>query len=277
MESCLLSYFVRDGEIKSCCDFPIVELPGRKSIYEVIRLIDGIPLFLDDHINRFYNSLNLCNLTYTITKHQIISSLESLIRLNRLVNANVKWALMWDLNIKQEFYMWASPYFYPTEEERKNGIACELILGKRENPNSKTSNNVLRKQVQVQLNNSGAFELIIMDENEKLYEGSRSNLFFIKGRNVYTSRDTDVLKGVSRQKVMGICESEGIKLIKKEIHLKEINQFDAAFLSGTSIKILPINRIGSFDFVPNNKLFLRILEKFQSVMDDDLRAFKWNS
>ncbi|NOY49032.1 MAG: aminotransferase class IV [Chlorobi bacterium] len=276
MESCLLSYFIRNNDIKDCCDFSIVELPDRKSIYEVIRVIDGIPLFLDEHINRFFNSLYICNLNHNISKSRIIKNLKVLIDLNGLKNGNVKWVLTWGLDNEQDFYMWASPYLYPSEQDRENGIACDLVLGKRENPNSKNSDSVLRKRVQAQLNKLGAYEIILMDEDEKLLEGSRSNLFFIGGNTIYTSFDADVLEGVSRQKIMGICEAEGIKLIKKEIHLKEINKFDAAFLSGTSIKILPINRIGPFDFVPNNKLFLKILDKFQSIMDNDLRGFKWN-
>jgi branched-chain amino acid aminotransferase len=183
---------------------------------------------------------------------------------------------MWDSDNKQDFYMWAAPYFYPSMEDRKKGVGCDIIIGKRENPNSKNTNNVLRKRVQEQLSKSGAYELILMDEGKKLYEGSRSNLFFIKGKNVYTSHDTDVLEGVSRQKVVDICKYLGINLIKKEIYLNEINQYNAAFLSGTSINTLPINRIGSFAFVPNNKLFLEILDKFQSEMENDIMSFEWN-
>ena len=59
------------------------------------------------------------------------------------------------------------------------------------------------------------------------------------------------------------------KLVEKSVSAAEISQFDAAFLTGTSPKVLPVNSIG-------NKLFdtqLGALQKLMNSYDDRIETY----
>jgi branched-subunit amino acid aminotransferase/4-amino-4-deoxychorismate lyase len=64
METGLLNYFVLNEELKDTCDFNPVILKNGRGIYEVFRVIDGTPLFLEEHIERFYHSVELGNFAF---------------------------------------------------------------------------------------------------------------------------------------------------------------------------------------------------------------------
>jgi len=90
---------------------------------------------------------------------------------------------------------------------------------------------------------SKAFEAILVNEDGTVSEGSRSNIFFVKGNKLVTSPDSAVLLGVTRNKVAEVCESNGIEVEKRIIKIDELESFDGAFITGTSNDVLPIKSI----------------------------------
>ena len=68
-------------------------------------------------------------------------------------------------------------------------------------------------------------------------------MFFIRGNEVYTSPAEQVLLGVTRRKIIEIIGSMGLDLHEESIPAGDAGSFDAAFISGTSPEVLPIERI----------------------------------
>jgi len=275
METCLLSYYLHNKEVKSSCDFNLTINSITIGVYEVIRVIDGKPLFLEDHIDRFFNSCKISNINTEITFHQIKKRIQILIELNSISIGNIKWALIVENN-QQDLYLWPSPYFYPSEELIEGGVSCELYKAIRNNPNSKNFKELLQNQIRKYLQANQLYELILFDENNKISEGSRTNLFFSKDNKLFTSKDSDVLQGISRDKVIEICKINDIIITKRDIYTSEINSFDFAFLSGTSINVLPIKNIGESVFRTDSELFIRILELYKLKVKTHINVFKWN-
>mgnify|MGYP002642015005 CR=1 FL=1 len=56
MEECILNYFICDDEIISTCDFKPHIFENKNYIYEVVRVINGTPLFFAEHMQRFFGS-----------------------------------------------------------------------------------------------------------------------------------------------------------------------------------------------------------------------------
>ncbi|PLX02594.1 MAG: hypothetical protein C0595_10015 [Marinilabiliales bacterium] len=275
METCLLSYYLHNKEVKSSCDFNLTINSITIGVYEVIRVIDGKPLYLESHIDRFYNSCKISNINTSITFHEIKKRIQILIELNSISTGNIKWALIVENN-QQNFYLWLSPYFYPSDELVESGISCELYKATRDNPNSKNFKELLQNKIRKYIIDKELYELILIDENNKIYEGSRTNLFFSKDNKLFTSKDSDVLQGISRDKVIEICNKNEIIITKRDIYASEINTFDFAFLSGTSINILPIKNIGELVFRTDSELFIRILELYKLKVKSYINEFEWN-
>ena len=88
-----------------------------------------------------------------------------------------------------------------------------------------------------------AFEAILINNDDTVSEGSRSNIFFVKNNKLITSPDGAVLLGVTRSKVISVCEENSIEVEKKTINFTELKHFDGAFITGTSNDVLPIKTI----------------------------------
>ena len=73
MEKCINTYFLYGNEIKLCEEFKDYYSDAGKSLYEVIRISDGIPIFLMEHIERLYNSAEIMKCSLSITMDEIIN------------------------------------------------------------------------------------------------------------------------------------------------------------------------------------------------------------
>lgn len=276
MDNCLLTHFILNKEIKSSCDYNQYDQDQYVGIYEVIRVIDGLPLFLEDHISRFYTSLKLNNINTLVTERQIISRIRALIEINKLNIGNIRFQLMSNINGDYDFYAMVIPFFYPTKEEFESGVDCDLFPATRNNPNSKTTNLSFRELTENQIRKNNIFELILFNEQNQISEGSRSNLFFINENILFTSPDTEVLLGVTRKKIINICKTKNIVVKKLSIKTTEISDFNSVFLSGTSINILAVKTIGSSNFDTLNPVLLLLTNEYEKLIKEYLNRFKWN-
>ena len=109
--------------------------------------------------------------------------------------------------------------------------------------------------------------MILVDRNGQITEGSRSNIFFIKNGEVFTSPLHQVLPGVTRGKIIEILQSENVPVHEDPIMASQIGSFDAAFISGTSPKVLPIASIGEFRYDVNDPLLRDLMNWYDRTLD----------
>ena len=121
------------------------------------------------------------------------------------------------------------------------------------------------------------FEVLLFDDNGLISEGSRSNIFFVRGNNMFTSNLELVLPGITRSEVISVALQERINLHTTHISLENIGTYDAAFLTSTSMKVLPINMIDDIHFNPKNNLIERLMKLYDKRIEQDLMLFEWPS
>lgn len=242
------------------------QLQNKKLIYEVIRVIDSIPLFLKDHILRLNNSLALLN-KKEIKEENIKLLLDKLIKESRITNGNVK--IVYDFKDIFGFFI---PHKYPSKEQYSEGVKTILYFGERNNPNAKVMDITFRENVNKKIEENGAFEAILINNEGNITEGSKSNIFLVKDNTLYTSLSKQVLPGITRKKIFEICSTYGIKITEKDISYKELNSFQGLFISGTSPKILPIKAVDNITFKSSeNKLIINLSKYYDLLIDKYLR------
>lgn len=276
MESCLLTNFIFNKEIKSCCDFNQFEFQDHLVVYEVLRVIDGKPLFLEEHIIRFFKSLELNKLNTNLSERQIKSRLKALIEINKLSTANIRFQLSYNTHQSPTFYAWVSPFFYPSETQYKSGVKCSFYCIQRPMPNAKLALHNIRGACSKEISTKKVFEVILYNAKGEISEGSKSNLFLIKNNMLHTAPGNTVLQGVTRSKIIDICNSLNIKIEQRTIMKNEVMGFETAFLSGTSINLLAINSLESISFKTNNQLLKLLTMKYEELINNNLNNFAWN-
>lgn len=219
---------------------------GTPVIYEVIRVMGGAPLFLEAHIERLNRSLTLAGFSETLNSQAIMGALHTLIAASDVKDRNLRLEA-WQ---NPERICWTGTFVeshYPGAEIYSQGIDTGLLYMERSNPNAKVWQAELKAAVSFQCEQRQLYEMILVDAGGHISEGSRSNLFFTQGETLITAPDEVVLEGITRLKLLEIIAQQHIPLVKREIAVSELESFDGAFITGTSIHLLPVKRIDSWE------------------------------
>jgi branched-chain amino acid aminotransferase len=271
MSECYHKLFILNGEIEDTASFNIDYVFRGESLYELFRIIDGIPLFWEDHIERLYRTSEITGLHIWYNPSDLIGLVDLLIRSNGVQEGNIKLVFNFRSQGKEReenFLAYFVEPVYPTPEQYANGVYGILFQASRINPTAKIINQNLRIAVYKQLIEKGAYEALLVDRNGFISEGSRSNIFLIKDEEVFTAPDSTVLSGIARKHVIATCHSLDIPVRFKCINIEELATMDSVFMTGTSPRVLPFSRIDTYKFKPDNPVLLKISEGFnQEIMN----------
>ncbi len=210
-------------------------------IYEVIRIVEGRPVFLREHFDRMNESIRLSRLKGVLDYEYYKSSAEMLIEANNLLNCNIRVSYYFTDEDILLFYFIES--HYPSKKQFQEGVDTVTVKMHRKNPNVKAFEKNFKEEVQKVIDDTRSFEAILVNDDNTVSEGSKSNVFFVKGEKIITSPDEAVLLGVTRSKVIDVCMASNVEVEKRIVHFDELNSFDAAFITGTSNDVLPIRKI----------------------------------
>lgn len=233
-------------------------------IYEVLRVIDGKPLFLESHLARMKNSFKLINEEFSLKSEDICAKINMLIKSENKNVGNIK--ITYKVNEKK-LDVFFIDHFYPTEDMYENGVKTILYFGERENPNAKIVNDDFRSKVNKEIKENNAFEAILIDRNGFITEGSKSNIFMVKDNKLLTSQTKAVLPGVTRGEVIELAKECGIEVEEVEYSYKDIYKLDGMFISGTSPKVLPINSVDNIELNPKNDIVLKLMKKYNDAVE----------
>ncbi len=268
---CFKEYFIHNFRIKPLSEFDEIILSSGLSIYEVIRIEQGIPLFLEDHLNRLFYSADLSNLTLNESYCDFEKLIHELIEKNKTNEGKIKLVIKFDKgnrHTEKDLLIYYTPHHYPTLEEYKSGVKIGLCQAVRPNPNAKILNTEARIKANKTIEEGDFYEVLLVDDKGYVTEGSKSNIFFIKNNKIITPPERDVLNGITRINVLKICKKNNIDIIEEKIGYSDIKKMDSAFLTGTSLNILPIRLIEDTKLNTENNILTRLSKLYElSVLE----------
>ena len=102
--------------------------------------------------------------------------------------------------------------------------------------------NVLAKQ---QARAAGAVEAWFVDDLGLVTEGASSNAWIIDKTGALRTRDTqaNILRGITRQTLLGIMAREGLKVEERPFSPDEAKEAREAFITGAGALLLPVVRV----------------------------------
>lgn len=250
--------------------YPVIEfseesLKNGLTIYEVIRILNKQPIFLKDNLMRLDNSLKKSNIDIDVTSLKIPDKLKRLIDLQQIEEGNIKYVLHFGQDQIKE-YVYQIPHHYPNAQDYKNGVPTITYATMRANPSVKYLNENLRALTNQLILEHQVYEILLVDNEGFVTEGSRSNVFFIKENKLYTSPLEYVLPGTSRKRVFDICHEHQIPVIEQRINSKYLEEYESAFLTGTSPLILPICLINSIKFSVNTPFLRQLMNNYFDLL-----------
>ena len=240
--------------------------------YEVIRIIGGRFLFLNDHLERLRHSTLESGLKFP-GEASIRECLKSLLKVNPFKDGNIRLCLQNSKSSDPDLLCYFVPWIYPDECTYLSGVQLVSYAHERPNPGIKKWDEKFRSNVKEYIRDHGVYEALLLNKEGEITEGSRSNIFFIDASNqLITPPEKAILPGITRKYVIQICRKEAIKIEERKVSMRELDALEACFISGTSPKVLPVWQIDQYQFKADHPTVRLIMERFESILNKNLET-----
>jgi D-alanine transaminase len=247
-------------------------------VYEVVRIYNGVPYTLTEHLNRFYRSLNEVKLNLPWEKETLSEHLKHLLSLNdflgdgiiyfQATRGNAPRNHLFPTPTKPNLYAYIKKFDRPINklstgvnvsiEDDIRWLRCDI----------KSLNllpNVLAKQTAF---DKGCFEALL-HRNGVITECSSSNFYIIKNNTVITHpTDNLILNGITRQQVKDLCNKNHIPFIEKEFNIDDVFSADESFLTSTTSEVMPIVAVNEREI--GNGCVGELTKKIQNMFASDI-------
>lgn len=260
--------YISNGVVEPSNKLGDIDVQKSNVVYEVIRIIEKVPLFLEDHYIRLKNSLSAVGAAPGMTEQELSNEIRRLVEANGQVNCNVK-LIVYNDNGTQNYALYISKSYYPVRSEIEKGVKVSLLRWERESPNVKVINNKYKEAVSKKMAENNVFEVLLVNNAGQITEGSKSNLFFVKDSKVYTAPGDYVLKGITRQYIFDACKRAGAEVVESLIDINSLDAMDGLFISGTSIKVLPVSEVDGHPYQSGiNPTIIAIRDRFDGLIKE---------
>ena len=272
MKECAGNYFIKNGVTLPVEDFDNKMIYNGESIYEVLRMVRSVPLFFDDHYKRLTGSLINRKRTNLSSFDNLRRDIKTLTEIEKPKEANLKIVFNYN-DSKSDYFVYFIKANYPTERQYKEGVKGILFKAERTDPESKVIHRELRSAIADKLAAEEAHEALLVNDENFITEGSRSNIFFIKNDTLYTAPDNLVLSGITRKHLINLCNETGIEVCFECINADEIHNYDSVLMSGTSPILLPFKSVGNCQFTVENSIAKKLRDMFMQKAEQSINDF----
>jgi len=225
-------------------------------IWEGLRLYNGKWAFLDEHINRLFEASIAIDLNINMNRNGVIQALENT-RIANNITSDAHARLMITRGVKKRPFQHPSlsqsgPTFVIIIEHSKPKLPRPINLATvphlrglpmTQDPklNSHSKLNCILACIAAE--KAGADEALMLDINGFVNTTNACNFFIVRKGAVWTSTGDYCMNGITRQKVIDICASNGIPIFERNFSLVDTYSADEAFLTGTFGAQTPVGMI----------------------------------
>lgn len=222
-------------------------------IYEVIAAYKGVPVLMDEHLDRWEQSAAGLGLESPYNREQRRGVIMELVRrfgasrisiYGQLSRGTAKRAHQFPVKARaSEFWYVQELPRYP-ETMHADGVAVVTHPDERWArcwiKSTSLLANCLAKQYAVE---HGAVEAILYREDGTVTEGAIANFHVVKDGVVYTHPlDGRILGGVKRALMIRVGGQIGVTIKEQKYDLEFLKNADEAFLTSTTINVMPVTK-----------------------------------
>ena len=228
-------------------------------VWEGIRLHQSKLMFIDEHLDRLFESAAGISINIPYSKKNIIDEINKVLSKNSMTD-HVHIRLVISRGDKITPYQNPNankgpinfviiPEYKKTDPKvYENGVTIGRVSIIRPSDNIlSTHYNTLSKLncilASIEANKRGFDEGIMNDPYGNISTCNSTNLFFVKENKVLTSKGEYCLNGITRGKAIMICQSNNIPILEQDFIFDDIIDCDEAFVTGTFAGIIPVSKI----------------------------------
>ncbi len=243
-----LVYSVINGEfiVKSEASILISDLSIQRGfgIFDFFRTINNEPVFLEDHLQRFYFSASEMRMDVGYSPIEFRKLIQRLIGKNNIPESGIRITLTGGYSsdgytpAKPNLLITQTPFaFNPGNFDK--GTRLITYEHQRQLPQVKTIDYIMPIYLQNFIKQNNADDVLYFNGKE-ITECPRSNFFIVSKNDEVITPSKNILKGITRKKILRFSELD----IKEDSITKEdFSGVKEAFISSTTKNILPVLKI----------------------------------
>jgi len=225
-------------------------------VWEGLRLYNGRWAFLDEHLDRLFEAALAIDLDIGMDRAALAAALEETRAANGMeTDAHAR--LMVTRGLKHRPFQHpalsrSGPTVVIIMEHSRPAIPRPIRLATvphlrglpmTQDPklNSHSKLNCILACIAAE--KAAADEALMLDVHGFVNTTNACNFFIVRRGEVWTSTGDYCMKGITRQKVIDLCRSEGIPVFEKNFSLVETYSAEEAFLTGTFGAQTPVGQI----------------------------------
>ena len=214
-------------------------------VFEFFRIRDRVPVFLEDHLDRFFRSASGLHLPVTCSREDLKKAIHQLIIKNEQARGAVRITLTGGYSNdgysigKPNLIISSHSFTEPTANQRHEGIRLMSYDHQRQLPEIKSIDYLMALWLQPLLKTKGVDD-VLYHRDGWITECPRSNFFLISKNEEILTPSKNILKGITRSKLLLLKE---FPVREAEINLEDLKQARGAFITSTTKTILPVNQI----------------------------------
>ena len=215
-------------------------------VFDFFKTINGVPVFLEDHLDRLYRSADRMRLDFGYDRDALKAMLFELMGMNNLPLSGVKITVTG--GYAEDGYSLAKPNVLITQQplllyNDANASPLKIVSyeHQRQMPHIKTIDYLMAIWLQpfIKLNQA---DDVLYHNNGVITECPRSNFFIVTDDDVLVTPLNYVLYGITRMQIIRhfkhLCTIE-----ERNITLDEVYKAKEAFVSNSSKNILPVVKV----------------------------------
>ena len=204
----------------------------KTGLYETFRTLNHNTVFLDEHVNRLLRSAWCTGLIIHYSKHEILEMVDTVI--SNFPESNQRVRILAD---PDNLILYTSSL--DIDDSIYDGVSAITVFASRSTPHVKTTDYEVCLSAWEKAKKSNCFEAILVDNDGYVYEGSKSNVFWVTDGKLLTRQD-QVLPGVTRQTIIS---KSSIPAAFGQLNKNDFDQIDELFITNSGSGIVPVNKV----------------------------------
>lgn len=214
-------------------------------IFDFFKTINGKPVFIDDHIDRFFYSASEMRLKPDIKKIELKKLVLALHAKNAMATSGIKVLLTGGYSA--DGYSIGKPNLIITQDAIKfdptvfeTGTRLITNEHQRQLPQVKSIDYLYGIYMKSLIKERGADD-VLYHFNGEITECPRANFYIVTRDNAVVTPAKNVLQGITRKKILGF--SQLVKITEGLITLSDLANAKEAFITSTTKNVLPVLEI----------------------------------
>lgn len=217
-------------------------------VFDYTRSYDGKPFKLHEHILRLERSAQAIHLALPWSTQELEALVQATFERNGFADAGIRIVVTGGPSDdfitphnQPSLLVMITPIKSSAIQQQAEGVKVTTVEIDRILPTVKSINYMGAVMAVEAAKRQGAVEAIYRTRDGRLTEGTRANLFALRGKQLITPKD-EVLAGITRAVVMEIAEDD-FEVVEGELYYADLQRYDELFITSSTKEILPVVQV----------------------------------